>query len=94
MSISSALQTGVSGLNANSTAVGGISENIANANTVGYRRGFAQMVTTTAGGGTNNGVLSVIAEQQMDINRAGGLISTTSATDMAIGGNGFYFIIF
>lgn len=92
MSISSALQTGVSGLNANSTAVGGISENIANANTVGYRRGFAQMVTTTAGGGTNNGVLSVIAEQQMDINRAGGLISTTSATDMAIGGNGFFVV--
>ncbi|CUI95871.1 flagellar hook protein FlgE [Cognatishimia activa] len=92
MSISSALQTGVSGLQANSTAVGGISENIANANTVGYRRGFAQMVTTTAGGGTNNGVLSVVAEQGMDINRAGGLISTTSATDLAIGGNGFFVV--
>ena len=52
MSISSALQTGVSGLQANSRAVGGISENIANANTVGYRRGFSQMVTTTASGGT------------------------------------------
>ena len=50
MSISSALQTGVSGLQANSKAVGGISENIANANTVGYRRGFAQFVTTTASG--------------------------------------------
>ncbi|MFY0597968.1 MAG: flagellar hook protein FlgE [Cognatishimia sp.] len=92
MSISSALQTGVSGLQANSTAVGGISENIANANTVGYRRGFAHMVTTTAGGGTGNGVLSVVAEDQLDINRAGGLISTTSATDLAIGGNGFFIV--
>jgi len=92
MSISSALQTGVSGLQANSTAVGGISENIANANTVGYRRGFAHMVTTTAGGGTGNGVLSVVAEDQLDINRAGGLISTTSATDLAIGGNGFFVV--
>ena len=54
MSISSALQTGVSGLRANSKAVGSISENIANSNTVGYRRGFAHMVTTTASGGNGN----------------------------------------
>ena len=59
MSISSALQTGVSGLRANSKAVGSISENIANSNTVGYRRGFAHMVTTTASGGNGDGVLSV-----------------------------------
>ncbi len=90
MSISSALQTGVSGLQANSRAVGGISENIANANTVGYRRGFSQMVTTTASGGTGTGVLSVSAVDRMDISLAGGLISTNSPTDLAIGGNGFF----
>lgn len=90
MSISSALQTGVSGLQANSKAVGSISENIANANTVGYRRGFAHMVTTTASGGNGEGVLSVAAVDQLDISTAGGLISTNSATDMAIGGNGFF----
>ncbi|WP_372884239.1 flagellar hook protein FlgE [Shimia sp.] len=90
MSISSALQTGVSGLQANSNAVGGISENIANANTVGYRRGFSQMVTTTASGGTGTGVLSVRSVERLDINSAGGLISTNSVTDMAIGGAGFF----
>ena len=90
MSITSALQTGVSGLQANSKAVGSISENIANANTVGYRRGFAQMVTTTASGGNTQGVLSVSAVEQLDISSAGGLISTNSPTDMAIGGNGFF----
>ena len=47
MGISNAMQTGVSGLRANSTAVGRISDNIANAKTDGYRRSFAQMVTTT-----------------------------------------------
>jgi flagellar hook protein FlgE len=62
MSISSALQTGVSGLKANSKAVGGIAENIANANTVGYKRGFAHMVTTTASVGGTSGVLSVNAD--------------------------------
>jgi len=90
MSISSALQTGVSGLRANSKAVGSISENIANSNTVGYRRGFAQMVTTTASGGSAEGVLSVEAVKQVDIATAGGLISTNSSTDLAIGGNGFF----
>lgn len=92
MSISSALQTGVSGLKANSQAVGGISENIANANTVGYRRGFAQMVTTTASGGNGSGVLSVEARETLDINRSGGLISTNSSTDMAVSGNGFFVV--
>ncbi|MDC0739463.1 flagellar hook protein FlgE [Cognatishimia sp. SS12] len=92
MSISSALQTGVSGLQANSQAVGGISENIANANTVGYRRGFSHMVTTTASGGNGNGVLSVSAVEAHDISRSGGLISTNSGTDLAIGGAGFFIV--
>jgi flagellar hook protein FlgE len=44
MSISNAMQSGVSGLLANSTAVRQISFNIANANTDGYRRSFASMI--------------------------------------------------
>lgn len=90
MSISSAFQTSVSGLNANSTAVGAISENIANANTVGYRRGFAMMVTTTASSLGETGVLSVVAEDRIDMNKAGGLLSTDAPLDMAISGNGFF----
>ncbi len=92
MSITSAFQTGVSGLSANSQAVGAISENIANSNTVGYRRGFAMMVTTTATGPSSSqaGVLSVIAEDQIDMNSAGGLISTDASLDMAISGDGFF----
>ncbi|MDF1716258.1 MAG: flagellar hook protein FlgE [Antarcticimicrobium sp.] len=90
MSISSALQIGVSGLQANSKAVGGISENIANANTVGYKRGFSHFVTTAASGGAADGVLSVSAVEAMDITHAGGLIPTDSSTDLAISGAGFF----
>jgi len=90
MSISSALQIGVSGLQANSTAVAGISENIANANTVGYKRGFSHFVTTAASGGAADGVLSVTAVDEMDITQAGGLIATDSSTDLAISGDGFF----
>jgi flagellar hook protein FlgE len=92
MSITSALQTGVSGLQANSKAVGGISENIANANTVGYKRGFAHMITTTASGSNNTGVLAVVAQESLQISKAGGLISTESETDLAISGNGFFVV--
>ncbi|MGK7664630.1 MULTISPECIES: flagellar basal body protein [unclassified Marinovum] len=48
MSITNAMASGVSGLLANSTAVSSISYNIANADTVGYRRSFEQMVTAGA----------------------------------------------
>lgn len=90
MTISSAFTTAVSGLQANSNGVGAISENIANANTVGYRRGFAMMVTTTASSLGTTGVLSVEAEDRVEMNSPGGLISTDAPLDMAISGNGFF----
>lgn len=92
MSISNAMQTGVSGLLANSTAIGNISDNIANANTVGYRRSFAQMVTSTsesAGGATNNGVYAVSV---LDMSEGSDLNNTGSATDLAISGEGFFVV--
>ncbi len=92
MSISSAFETGVSGLQANSQAVGSTAENIANANTVGYRRGFTQMVTTTASSGNESGILSVVAVDELDMAQPGGLISTNSSTDLAISGEGFFVV--
>ncbi|MDK3016722.1 flagellar hook protein FlgE [Pseudodonghicola flavimaris] len=92
MSISSALQTGVSGLKANSEAVGSISENIANANTVGYKRGFAAYVTTSASGGSDTTVRSVGTVAQSTVSEAGSLLSTSSSTDLAIAGEGFFIV--
>ena len=45
MSINSALLAGVSGLTANSAALAAISQNIANVNTVGYKRTAAEFST-------------------------------------------------
>ncbi|GHG85479.1 flagellar hook protein FlgE [Pseudodonghicola xiamenensis] len=92
MSISSALQTGVSGLKANSQAVGKISENIANANTIGYKRGFSQFVTSSASGSSSSSVLSVSAVDVSKIDLAGGLLPTDSYTDLAISGDGFFVV--
>lgn len=93
MSISNAMQTGVSGLRANSTAVGRISDNIANANTDGYRRSFAQMVTTTT---TSSSIglapAGVRAVQGTDVSLDGALRPTGRPTDLAIGGSGFFVV--
>lgn len=92
MSISSALQTGVSGLFANSIAVGRISENIANANTDGYKRRFAQMVTTTATGGGGDTPSGVSAVESSSVTLGGTMTSTSSVTDLAVNGNGFFVV--
>ncbi len=91
MSISSALQTGVSGLSANSVAVTRISENIANANTNGYKRQFADMVTTTSGMGGNSSS-GVTAVNESDIRTSGTMTQTSSPTDLAINGGGFFVV--
>lgn len=92
MSISSAMETGVSGLFANSTAIGRISENIANANTVGYKRRFTEMVTTTSSAGGAVAPSGVMAAENSTVSQGGALVSSTSATDLAISGNGFFIV--
>ncbi|GHF36251.1 flagellar hook protein FlgE [Seohaeicola zhoushanensis] len=91
MSISSAMQTGVAGLLANSSAVSTISTNIANANTDGYRRSFAQMVTTASstGEGGHAGVRAV-SRQNVTVEGSPRLTGVTS--DMAISGSGFFVV--
>ncbi len=92
MSINSALQAGVSGLIANSSALAAISDNISNVNTVGYKRqqaNFSTMVTsqTKAGAYTAGGVQ---AKTHSYVSQQGLSQSTTSALDLAIAGQGFF----
>ena len=92
MSISNAMQSGVSGLLANSSAVGHISSNIANANTDGYRRSFAQMVTTSSSSGDSEGSAGVKAVARSEIAAEGTPRSTGNASDLAISGSGFFVV--
>jgi flagellar hook protein FlgE len=94
MSITSAMQNSVSGLKANATAVGNISSNIANAGTDGYRRSFAQMVssTVTSAGGASAPPGGVRAVQASDIDADGQLRMTSRPTDLAISGAGFFVV--
>jgi flagellar hook protein FlgE len=94
MSIYTALRAGVSGLTANSSALAVISDNIANVNTVGYKRSgvdFSALVNAQNSNTTYNagGVLPLTRQQ---ISLQGSLEQSRSPTDMAISGDGFFIV--
>lgn len=94
MSINSALLAGVSGLTANSAALAAISQNIANVNTVGYKRSAAEFQTVinsqVQGAGYSAG--GVLASARHYTGQAGQLQRTTSNTDLGIAGQGFFVV--
>jgi flagellar hook protein FlgE len=92
MSLYGALMTGVSGLDANSKALSIASSNIANVNTVGYKTSdsaFSTMLASSMAGGDSSSA-GVVANQVQDVSQQGLISTTSSATDLAISGNGFF----
>lgn len=98
MTISSSLNAGVAGLNANATRLATISDNIANSATYGYKRATAdfhsQVINGNAAGHYNGNVAGqysaggVRTSTQRLIDERGPLISTTNPTDIAVSGRG------
>lgn len=94
MSVFGSLFTAVSGLTAQSQAMGMISNNIANISTVGYKRtdaAFSSLVTSSSRS-TLYSPGSVKATQNNRIDLQGILQQSASATDIAISGNGFFVV--
>lgn len=94
MSIFGAMFAGVSGLTAQSQAIGMISDNIANVNTVGYkglRASFSTLVTQS-GSQTLHSPGGVQSRPVQSADAQGLLQGTTSTTDVAIVGNGFFLV--
>jgi flagellar hook protein FlgE len=92
MSLYGAMMTGVAGLSANSTALSVASSNIANVNTVGYKAATSEFATllASAAGVNDPSSAGVIANAGQDVTQQGLLTTTSSATDLAISGNGFF----
>ena len=94
MSINSSLLAGVSGLKANSAALAALSDNIANVNTVGYKRSqadFQTIVTARASQGAYNAG-GVTTKTRQFVGQQGLLQQTTTSTDLGIQGNGFFVV--
>jgi flagellar hook protein FlgE len=92
MSINSAMLAGVSGLISNSSALAAISDNIANVNTVGYKRSsanFSTLVTSQSKNATYSAG-GVKAQTHQFVSQQGLTQSTTSNLDLSIAGSGFF----
>lgn len=89
MTISSALNASVMGLNVNATRLATISDNIANSATIGYKRSdvdFSSMVINQRASIYSAG--GVRATSYKEISSEGALIGTGNSTDISINGRG------
>ena len=93
MSLNSAMLAGVSGLAANSAALAAISQNIANVNTVGYKRTaseFQTLVNSQSASGGSYSAGGVTTNTRSFIGQEGQLQRTSECTDLAVSGQGFF----
>lgn len=90
MTISSSLNSGVSGLQGHASRLATIADNIANASTNGYKRSatdFHSMVINSSRGTYSAGGVRVTTTRLID--QPGALKSTNNATDLVVRGRGF-----
>lgn len=91
------LYTAISGMNANGTTLSVISDNIANMNTVGFKKSvvsFGDILSQTLSGvsGTYQVGRGVLITNVMTIFTSGQVESTTNSLDLAIDGDGFFIV--
>ncbi|MCQ1855252.1 flagellar hook protein FlgE [Neorhizobium galegae] len=93
MSIFGTMKTAVSGMNAQANRLGTVGDNIANSSTVGYKRSstaFSTLVLPSTQGSYSSG--GVETNVRYSIADQGGIQYTTSSTDLAIQGEGFFIV--
>jgi flagellar hook protein FlgE len=93
MGIYGALSTAVTGLRAQSYALENISGNIANSQTTGFKRldtDFVDLIPDATGKNQTAG--SVLSQSRATNNLQGDTTGSTTATHMAINGNGFFVV--
>lgn len=93
MGIGNVMRTGVSGMNAQGNKLSSVADNIANADTVGYKRAeieFSSRIPQSITGEYVSG--GVDTKVRHDISQQGNLQFTESVTDLAVRGDGFFVV--
>jgi flagellar hook protein FlgE len=93
MGLYGVMRTSVSGMDAQSNKLSTVSDNIANVNTTGYKRAaaeFTSLVLQSGSGEYQSG--SVSTKIRYAITDPGTTQYTTSSTDLAVMGNGFFLV--
>ncbi|RLP26137.1 flagellar hook protein FlgE [Mesorhizobium sp. YM1C-6-2] len=93
MSLYGMMRTGVSGMNAQANRLSTVADNIANSGTTGYKRSSTEfsslIIPSTSGNYTSGGVTTTI---RTSISQQGDLRYTSSGSDLAINGDGFFVV--
>ena len=93
MSLYGMMRTGVSGMNAQANRLSTVADNIANSGTTGYKRSSTEfsslIIPSTTGNYTSGGVTTTI---RTSIAQQGDLKYTSSGSDLAINGDGFFVV--
>lgn len=93
MSLYGMMRTSTSGMAAQANRLSAVADNIANSNTTGYKKAsteFASLIIdNSVSSYTSGGVLTVVRH---GMTQQGSLLGTTSVTDLAIKGNGFFVV--
>lgn len=91
MTLSSSLNAGVAGLNANANRLSSIADNIANASTFGYRRAVVDFHSIVSNGNSYSSYSSggVRITSNRLIEQGGALVNTANSTDVSVAGQGF-----
>lgn len=93
MSLYGMMRTGVSGMDAQANRLSTVADNIANANTTGYKKFetlFSTQVVNQTAGSYYSGGVNATARQM--VSQQGVLEFTNSGSDLAISGNGFFVV--
>lgn len=95
MSLYGSMRTSVAGMNAQSSRLGTIADNIANASTTGYKRvetEFSSLVRERSSELSRYESGGVTTRVRQRVSSQGTLEFTTGATDLAIAGDGFFLV--
>lgn len=93
MSLYGMMRTGSSGMNAQASRLSTVADNIANASTTGYKTAsteFSSLLLPSISGNYNSG--AVETDVRYAIDQQGALTYTSSSTDLAITGSGFFVV--
>lgn len=94
MSINNAMNAGVSGMAAESQALGIVGDNVANANTIGFKQSRALFEDVLGGAMGTPGVIGagVRMAGAQQIFAQGALVNTGQPSDLALSGDGFFVV--
>ena len=97
MSLYGMMRTSVSGMQAQANRLSAVADNIANSDTTGYKAystHFSQLVTpgVQSKNSAEVGSGGVLTDLRQSVSKQGTLQYTTSVTDLAVNGNGFFVV--